>query len=82
LRRLQFPVKLAFELTIDKSQGQSLESVGIDLSADVFGHGELYVALSGATNFSNISILLPPPKYRATHTANVVFQSVIQRAQL
>jgi hypothetical protein len=80
LRRLRFPVKLAFALTINKSQGQSLESVGIDLSADVFGHGQLYVALSRATNFCNISILLPPPQYRARHTANVVFQSVIQRA--
>jgi hypothetical protein len=39
LWRLQFPVKLAFALTINKSQGQSLESVGIDLTADAFGHG-------------------------------------------
>jgi ATP-dependent DNA helicase PIF1 len=82
LRRLQFPVKLAFALTINKSQGQSLESVGIDLTADVFGHGQLYVALSRATNFSNISILLPPPKFRARKTSNVVFKSVIQSAQL
>jgi hypothetical protein len=82
LRRLQFPIKLAFALTINKSQGQSLESVGIDLSADVFGHGQLYVALSRATNFSNISILLPTPKHRLRQTVNVVFKSVIQRAQL
>jgi hypothetical protein len=79
LRRLQFPIKLAFALTINKSQGQSLESVGIDLTADVFGHGQLYVALSRATNFSNIAILLPPPKFRRRHTCNVVFQSVLQR---
>ncbi|OXV05529.1 hypothetical protein Egran_06703, partial [Elaphomyces granulatus] len=41
LTRTQFPVKLAFAMTINKSQGQSLDHVGIDLRRQVFAHGQL-----------------------------------------
>jgi len=42
----QFPVHLCFSMTINKSQGQSVWYVGIDLHIPVFTHGQLYVALS------------------------------------
>jgi ATP-dependent exoDNAse (exonuclease V) alpha subunit len=44
LRRLQFSIKFAFALTIKQSQGQSLESVCLDLSSPVFSYSQLYVA--------------------------------------
>ncbi|KAA6373334.1 MAG: putative ATP-dependent DNA helicase PIF1, partial [Streblomastix strix] len=44
--RLQYPIRLAFSMTINKAQGQSFTHVGIDLSKPVFAHGQLYVALS------------------------------------
>ena len=58
-RRRQFPVRLAFAMTINKSQGQSVKNVGIDLSTPVFSHGQLYVALSRCTSASSIHVLLP-----------------------
>jgi ATP-dependent DNA helicase PIF1 len=48
LSRLQFLIELIFALTINKSQCQSLEPAGFDLSSLAFSHGQLYVALSRA----------------------------------
>src|SRR3954469_11407890 len=58
LRRVQFPVRLAFGMTINKSQGQSLNHVGLYLNTPVFTHGQLYVGLSRGTSCCNIRILL------------------------
>jgi hypothetical protein len=57
MTRRQFPVKLSFAMTINKSQGQSLTNVGVDLRYSVFTHGQLYVALSTSTNIEGINIL-------------------------
>ena len=43
LHRVQFLVRLAFAITINKSQGQSLGTVGLDLCMSVFVHGQFYV---------------------------------------
>lgn len=43
-RRRQFPVRLSFAMTINKSQGQTFTKVGIVLFEPVFSHGHLYVA--------------------------------------
>ena len=46
LCRRQFPVWVAFSMTVNKSQGQSVRHVGLNLQTPVFSHGQLYVALS------------------------------------
>uniref|UniRef100_A0A8R7TGZ4 DNA helicase Pif1-like 2B domain-containing protein n=1 Tax=Triticum urartu TaxID=4572 RepID=A0A8R7TGZ4_TRIUA len=56
-KRKQFPVRLSFAMTVNKSQGQTIPNVGIYLPEPVFSHGQLYVALSRATATSNIKVL-------------------------
>ncbi|KAK2718315.1 hypothetical protein QYM36_005578 [Artemia franciscana] len=55
-KRLQFPFRLAFAITINKAQGQSLEKCGIDLNNDCFSHGQLYVACSRVGKPDNLFI--------------------------
>lgn len=43
LNRRQFPIRLAFAMTINKAQGQSLKRVGIYLKRPVFAHGQFYM---------------------------------------
>ncbi|XP_078430715.1 uncharacterized protein LOC144702539 [Wolffia australiana] len=45
-KRLQFPVQLAFAMTINKSWGHTLDTVGLYQPNLLFTHGQLYVALS------------------------------------
>lgn len=76
IRRRQFPIKVALSLTINKSQGQSVKWVGLDLRAPVFAHGQLYVAISRATHKHHIRILAPEHNTNAA-IANVVYPEVL-----
>ena len=73
----QFPVRLAFAISINKAQGQPVKTVGLDLWVPVFSHGQLYVALSCATSSSCIKALL---SVRATglRTTNVVYPEIFR----
>ncbi|KAG5561407.1 hypothetical protein RHGRI_004441 [Rhododendron griersonianum] len=75
MTRRQFPVRLAYALTINKSQGQSVKFVGIDLRTPVFSHGQLYVALSRCTSFRRISVILPTDE--SDSTTNIVYPEVL-----
>jgi ATP-dependent DNA helicase PIF1 len=76
LRRHQFPVRLAFAMTINKSQGQSVSHVGLDLQTPVFSHGQLYVALSRCTSASRIKVLLNANNV-GNRTANIVYKEIL-----
>ena len=56
LCRKQFPVTGAFAMTINKSQGQGFDHVGLYMGKPVFSHGQLYVALSRSKHPENIRI--------------------------
>jgi ATP-dependent DNA helicase PIF1 len=61
--RLQFPVKLAYAITSNRSQGQTFTNkVIIDCRSPSFAHGQLYVACTRATNPNNIIILGAPTR--------------------
>jgi hypothetical protein len=76
LIRQQFPVRLAFSMTINKSQGQSLHHVGVDLRKPVFSYGQLYVALSRCTSSNNVKVLLPEGS-NTTNVTNVVYPEAL-----
>jgi len=51
------PLKLAYAMSIHKSQGASIDFLELDLGEDIFIAGQLYTALSRATTISNIRII-------------------------
>jgi ATP-dependent exoDNAse (exonuclease V) alpha subunit len=50
----EFPIISAFTITINKSQKQRFEKIGILLSRPVFTHGQLYVAASRIRSFNGL----------------------------
>ncbi|GFV36186.1 ATP-dependent DNA helicase [Trichonephila clavipes] len=72
-KRLQFSIRLAFAITINKAQGQSLELRGLDLSVDCFSHGQLYVACSRVGKPDSLYIYANNGK-----TKNIVYPQVLQ----
>ena len=93
-RRYQFPVKLAWAITINKSQGQGFTGrVGLYLPKPVFAHGQLYVALSRAASEANVKILagtyveqqffvVDSSNIRYLKTLNIVDARILGRATL
>ena len=89
LKRLQFPIKVAFALTINRSQGQTFAGkLGILLPRSVWTHGQLYVTFSRCGNPNNVFVWadqdefkefihenkLQPGKY---YSRNIVYKEVV-----
>lgn len=77
IHRHQIPVKLAYAITINKSQGQTLNRVGAYLDQPVFTHGQLYVALSRVSRLNSLSVYLGNNDLNNDTTKNVVYREVL-----
>ena len=72
-KRLQFPCKPCFAMTVHKSQGQTFKTVGVDLSQMCFSHGQMYVACSRTGSADSLFMLT-----RNGQSRNVVFKEVLR----
>ncbi len=63
-------------ITMNKSQGQTFNNVGIYLPSSIYSHGQLYVAISRVTNSGNIKIFNGQGPNR--YMRNVVYKEVLE----
>ena len=71
-KRVQFPVKLCFGMTINKAQGQTMKVIGLNLEDPCFSHGQLYVGCSRVGDSNNLYILTHQQK-----TYNIVYKEIL-----
>ena len=75
---LQYPLMLAYAITIHKAQGSTYEEIGVDLS-DCFAEGQGYVALSRATHLEGLHLIKPiSTKHLKPSSANTRFYKTLK----
>ena len=79
LKRRQFPIRVCYAMTVNKSQGQTLSNVALYLPKPVFSHGQLYVALSRVTTPKGLKILDMSSNVEGSKTIdNIVYREAFK----
>ena len=71
--RKQFPIKLSYAMIINKTQGQTLDLVGLFLPRPVFSHGQLYVAMSRVTSAEGLKVFILDDANRITNKPEMLY---------
>lgn len=79
LERTQFPLRVCYCMTINKSQGQTFDKIGLHLPAPVFAHGQLYVAFSRARCFQSIYVQVSKTATQGLFQGKTITQNVVYR---
>ena len=78
--RSQIPLKVAYALTIHKSQGATLDSALIDIGSSTFEFGQAYVALSRVRSLEGLYVWALNPKRIMCHPSVVAFYKSLEKA--
>jgi ATP-dependent DNA helicase PIF1 len=79
--RKQFPIRVAFAMSINKAQGQTFQRAGIYLPRPCFSHGQLYVAMSRVGDPSGVRFMIRDGSRldrQGTFTDNVVYHEIFE----
>ncbi|XP_060880450.1 ATP-dependent DNA helicase PIF1-like [Metopolophium dirhodum] len=77
MKRIQFPVRLSFAMTINKSQGQTFDRVGLLLPSPAFSHGQLYVTFSRVRDAQSVKVGMYCDGNGRFVTKNIVYAEVL-----
>lgn len=81
-KRKQFPIRLAFALTVNKSQGQTIKKVAFLVDSPLFSHGHLYTAMSRVNNRNNFKIMVESTNHKNKinfFVNNIVYKEILTK---
>jgi hypothetical protein len=77
LTRRHFPLRLAYAMTYNKSQSQTLSKVLLNITSPPFSHGQLYIALSREQDYNNIRFFVTEDQLMQSNISSIGFMPTV-----